>query len=133
MDGDPGHVRNRLEEKLADVLLVLPDRPAKDQLIVAGRGKREEPVGGHKSLPQSQPIIKASPRAKCGQVLNTGPGRFRRLLEFKKFLQAHLIPAIDSKFAVPVSHLRDKSLKQLTNYLTGRLKIQTTINNFEEN
>ena len=67
MDGDPGHVLDRLEEKLADVLFVLPDRPAKDQLI-----------GGHQSLPQSQSIIKASPRAKCGQVLNTGPGRFRR-------------------------------------------------------
>ena len=130
MDGDTGHVRNCLEEKLADVLFVLPDRPAKDQLIK--RGKREEPVGGHKSLPQSQPIIKASPRAKRGQVLNTGPGRFRRLLECKKFLQAHLIPAIDSKFAVPVSHLRDKNFMQLTNYLTGRLKVQTTINNFEE-
>ena len=35
MDGDPWHVLNRLEEKLADVLFVLPDRPAKDQLIVA--------------------------------------------------------------------------------------------------
>ena len=38
MDGDPGHVLDRLEEKLADVLFVLPDRPANDQLIVAGRG-----------------------------------------------------------------------------------------------
>ena len=103
MDGYTGHVRNHLEEKHADVLFVLPDRPAKDQLIVAGRGKREEPVGGHKSLPQSQPIIKASSRAKCGQVLNTGSGRFRRLLGDTKFLQSHLIPAIDSKFAVPVS------------------------------
>ena len=132
MNGDTGHVRNCLEEKLADVLFVLPDRPAKDQLIAAGRGKREEPVGGHKSLPQSQPIIKASPRAKRGQVLNTGPGRFRMLLACTKFLKAHLIPAIDSKFAVPVSHLRDKNFMQLTNYLTGRLKVQTTINNFEE-
>ena len=34
MDGDPRHVLNRVEEKLADILFVLPDRPAKDQLIV---------------------------------------------------------------------------------------------------
>ena len=39
MDGDTGHILNSLEEKLADVLFVLPDRPAKDQLIVAGRGR----------------------------------------------------------------------------------------------
>ena len=42
MDVDPGHIRNRLEEELADVLFVLPDRPAKDQLIVAGRGGKGE-------------------------------------------------------------------------------------------
>ena len=42
MDGDTGHVLDRLEEKLADVLFVLPDRPAKDQLIVAGRGGKGE-------------------------------------------------------------------------------------------
>ena len=35
MDGDTGHILNSLEEKLADVLFVLPDRPAKDQLVVA--------------------------------------------------------------------------------------------------
>ena len=65
MDGDPGHVLDRLEEKLADVLFVLPDRPAKDQLIVAGRGGKGEETcrrpqvspseaAHHQSQPSSQ-------------------------------------------------------------------------------
>ena len=79
MHGDPGNVLNRLEEKLADVLFVLPDRPAKDQLIVAGRGKKLS----HNHFLRCIPVYS---KDNCLSSTNIGSILLGKIQVFKSFL-----------------------------------------------
>ena len=69
--------------------------------------KARKPVRGFQSFPQIRAFTRASSWAKSSKVLNAGPCSSGKLHQTQN-PPTHFIPAMDSKFAVPVSHLQTK-------------------------
>ena len=81
--------------------------PCSWRMSEGGVGKARKPVRGFQSSSQIRAFPRARLWAKSSKVLNAGPCTSRILHQTQNPL-THFMPAIDSKFAVPVSHLQTR-------------------------